>query len=73
MLDSLACDGHHNPTAQVLSLTSSIFVSGVNIGASRLTIPILYTGPVSISTSIFTEFYTRGVVTLVPFCLCSTP
>ena len=53
-------------TAQVLGLTSSIFLSGVNIGASHLTLPILYTRPASISTPIFNEFYIRGAVTLVP-------
>ena len=58
-------------TAQVLGLTSSIFLSGVNIGASYLTLPILYTRPASISTPIFNEFYLRGAVTLVPLGLFS--
>ena len=58
-------------TAQVLGLTSSIFLSGVNIGASQLTLPILYTRPPSISAPIFHEFYIRGAVTLVPLGLFS--
>lgn len=58
-------------TAQVLGLTSSLLLSGVNIGSSVLTIPILYTRPTSISTPIFAEFYTRGAVTLVPLGLFS--
>ena len=58
-------------TAQVLSMTSSIFLSGINIGASLLTLPILYTRPPSISTPFFNEFYNRGAVTLVPLGLFS--
>ncbi len=58
-------------TAQVLGLTSSIFLSGINIGASYLTLPILYTRSPSISTPFFNEFYTRGAVTLVPLGLFS--
>ena len=58
-------------TTQVLSMTSSIFLSGINIGASLLTLPILYTRPPSISTPFFNEFYDRGAVTLVPLGLFS--
>ena len=58
-------------TAQVLGLTSSIFLSGINIGASYLTLPILYTRPASTSAPIFHEFYNRGAVTLVPLGLFS--
>ena len=58
-------------TAQVLSMTSSIFLSGINIGASILTIPILSTRPTSISTPFFNEYYDRGAVTLVPLGLFS--
>ena len=57
--------------AQVLGLTSSIFLSGINIGASHLTLPILYTRSPSISAPIFHEFYNRGAVTLVPLGLFS--
>ncbi|MCJ1358169.1 MAG: hypothetical protein MMC33_008167 [Icmadophila ericetorum] len=59
-------------TAQVLGLTSSIFLSGINIGASLLTLPILYHHPTSISTPFFSEYYTRGAVTLVPLCVFSS-
>lgn len=58
-------------TAQALGLTSSIFLSGVNIGSSVLTVPILYTRPTSISTPIFREFYLRGAATLVPLGIFS--
>jgi hypothetical protein len=58
-------------TAQALGLTSSIFLSGVNIGSSLLTVPILYTRPISISTPIFREFYLRGAATLVPLGIFS--
>lgn len=58
-------------TAQVLGLTCSLVLSGVNIGSSVLTVPILYTRPISISTPIFEEFYTRGAVTLVPLGIFS--
>ena len=57
--------------AQALGLTSSIFLSGINIGSSVLTVPILYTRPASISTPIFREFYLRGSVTLVPLGIFS--
>lgn len=53
-------------TAQMLGLTSSLLLSGANIGASYLTLPILYTRPTSTSTPIFNELYTRGATTLVP-------
>lgn len=58
-------------SAQVIGLTSSILLAGINIGASLLTIPILYTRPASISTPIFSEFYSRGAVTLVPLGIFS--
>ena len=58
-------------TAQVLGLTSSIFLSGINFGASHLTLPILYTRSPSISTPFFNEFYIRGAVTVVPLGLFS--
>ena len=58
-------------TAQVFSMTTSIFLSGINIGASILTLPILYTRPTSVSTPFFNEYYNRGAVTLVPLGLFS--
>ena len=58
-------------TLQVLSMTTSIFLSGINIGASILTLPILYTRPASVSTPFFNEYYNRGAVTLVPLGLFS--
>lgn len=56
---------------QVLSLTTSLVLSGINFGASALTLPILYTRPPSISTPIFEELYTRGGVLVVPLGLFS--
>ena len=58
-------------TTQVLGLTSSIFLSGINIGTSVLVVPILYTRSTSISTPIFYELYTRGAATLVPIIIFS--
>lgn len=57
--------------AEAFGLGSSIFLAGINVGASHLTMPILYTRPVSISTPIFNELYTRGAVTLVPLSIVS--
>ena len=56
---------------QVLSLTTSLVLSGANFGASALTLPILYTVPPSISTPIFEKLYTRGGVALVPLGIFS--
>jgi hypothetical protein len=58
-------------TAQVLGLTTSILLSGVNIGTSFLVLPILYTRPTSITTPIFSELYTKGAITLVPLGIFS--
>ncbi|KAF4462838.1 hypothetical protein FALBO_10351 [Fusarium albosuccineum] len=58
-------------TTQVFGLTSSIFLGGVNIGASHLTVPLLYTRPISISTPLFNELYLRGAVSLVPLGILS--
>ena len=59
-------------TAQVLGLTSSILLAGINIGSSYLTVPILYTRPTSTSTPFFSEFYIRGAITLVPLGIFSS-
>jgi hypothetical protein len=56
---------------QVLSLTTSLVLSGANFGASTLTLPILYSRPPSVSTPIFEELYTRGGVALVPLGIFS--
>jgi hypothetical protein len=58
-------------TAQVLGLTTSLVLSGVNIGTSYLVLPILYTRPTSITTPIFSELYFKGAVTLVPLGIFS--
>ena len=58
-------------TAQVLGLTSALVLGGINLGASYLTLPILYTRHPSISTPIFNELYTRGALSLVPLCIFS--
>lgn len=59
-------------TIQILGLISSIFLSGMNVSASHLTLPTLYTRPISISTPIFYEIYVRGAKTVVPLCIFST-
>lgn len=58
-------------TAQALGLTSAILLSGINLGSSLLTIPLLSTRPPSISTPFFHEFYLRGAATLVPLGIFS--
>ncbi|KAI4240236.1 MAG: hypothetical protein L6R40_005265 [Gallowayella cf. fulva] len=58
-------------TFQVLGLTSSIFLSGMNLGTSYLTIPTLYPLPPSISTPIFHQLYIKGALSLVPLGLFS--
>ncbi|KAL8945672.1 MAG: hypothetical protein Q9183_008020 [Haloplaca sp. 2 TL-2023] len=58
-------------TTQALGLTSTLILSGINFGASLLTLPILYTRDPSISTPIFHELYTRGAVSLVPLGIFS--
>ena len=57
--------------AQILGVTSSLLLAGANIGSSILTMPLLYTRPTSISTPFFSEFYSRGAVTLVPLSIFS--
>ncbi|EEU39442.1 uncharacterized protein NECHADRAFT_102710 [Fusarium vanettenii 77-13-4] len=56
---------------QAIGLTSSIFLAGANIGASHLTVPLLYQQPISINTAFFKDFYIRGAVTLVPLSIVS--
>lgn len=56
---------------QAIGLTSSILLAGANIGASHLTVPLLYQQPISINTAFFEDFYTRGAVTLVPLSIIS--
>ncbi|KAI4263547.1 MAG: hypothetical protein L6R42_001316 [Xanthoria sp. 1 TBL-2021] len=53
-------------TTQLLGVTSSLILSGMNLGASLLTLPILYTRHPSVSTPVFHELYTRGALSLVP-------
>ncbi|KAH6887071.1 hypothetical protein B0T10DRAFT_490674 [Thelonectria olida] len=57
--------------AQAFGLTSSLVLAGVNLGASHLTVPLLYKQPISISTTFFSEFYIRGAVSLVPLGIFS--
>ncbi|KAL2682827.1 hypothetical protein Neosp_007283 [[Neocosmospora] mangrovei] len=45
---------------QAIGLTSSIFLAGANIGASHLTVPLLYQQPISINTAFFKDFYIRA-------------
>ncbi|KAI0012328.1 hypothetical protein F4779DRAFT_634268 [Xylariaceae sp. FL0662B] len=59
-------------TTQLLGLTSSIFLSGINFSASHLTLPILYTQAPSASTPAFAQLYHRGARTVVPLAVFST-
>ena len=58
-------------TLQVLGLTSSLFLSGVNFGASHLTVPLLYGLPVATSSRAFSSLYHRGAITVVPITIFS--
>lgn len=58
-------------TCQVIGLTSSLIIAGINLGASHLTVPLLYQQPIPISVAFFKEFYTRGALTLVPLAILS--
>lgn len=57
------------PTLQVLGLTSTLILSGINFGASHLTIPLLYNLPIPISSRAFSSLYHRGAMTVVPITL----
>jgi Domain of unknown function (DUF1772) len=59
-------------TTQIIGLTTSLFLSGVNAGASYLTLPILFTQPPSVSTPIFQTLYKRGAVSLPPLAVFSS-
>ncbi|KAF8847928.1 DUF1772-domain-containing protein, partial [Acephala macrosclerotiorum] len=58
-------------TSQILGLTTSLLLSGINISASLLTLPTLYSLPPSTSTPIFSQLYYRGAASLVPLGLFS--
>jgi hypothetical protein len=58
-------------TFQAVGLTTSIFLAGINIGSSLLTLPLLYSQPASVSTPIFTDFYNAGKISLVPLGIFS--
>ena len=53
-------------------VTSALLLSGVYFGSSQITVPALYRLPSRTSTSVFTEFYYRGLVVVVPLALVST-
>lgn len=57
--------------SQAFGLSTSLILSGINIGSSLLVLPVLYTRPPSISTPIFRELYHRGAVGLVPLGIVS--
>jgi Domain of unknown function (DUF1772) len=57
---------------QFAGLTSSIFLSGTYFSSSKLTLPILYRLPTATSTSVFSEFYYRGPIAVVPMAIVST-
>jgi NADH:ubiquinone oxidoreductase subunit 6 (subunit J) len=57
---------------QFVGLTSSIFLAGTYFSSSQLTLPILYRLPTATSTSVFSEFYYRGAIAVVPMAIVST-
>ncbi|KAL8797822.1 MAG: hypothetical protein Q9195_000174 [Heterodermia aff. obscurata] len=58
-------------TAHLLGLTTSLLLSGINLGTSLLTMPTLYHLPPSTSTPIFRQLYVSGAATLVPLGIFS--
>ncbi|KAF5017684.1 hypothetical protein F66182_10369 [Fusarium sp. NRRL 66182] len=58
-------------TLQVFGLTSSLVLAGANLGASHLTLPLLYSQPTPVSTAFFKQFYTHGALSLVPLSIFS--
>lgn len=58
-------------TAQMLSVTSALLLSGANLGSSFITLPYLYSMPPPVSTVFFKDFYLAGKNTLVPLCIFS--
>lgn len=61
---------HHIPS--LLGITTALFFSGTHFSASQLTLPTLYKLPSATSTSIFSEFYYRGIPVVVPLALSSS-
>lgn len=59
------------PVFKASGLTSSLVVAGINLGASHLTVPLLYQQSVATSTTFFKDFYIRGALTLVPLAILS--
>ncbi|KAF2717445.1 hypothetical protein K431DRAFT_189516, partial [Polychaeton citri CBS 116435] len=58
--------------AQLVGLTSSLFISGINFSAGHLTLPILYRLPGGTASDIFQELYFRGAWTVAPLAILST-
>jgi hypothetical protein len=51
---------------------SALLLSGVNLSASQLTLPILYRLPDVMSTSVFKQLFYRGGAVIVPLTIIST-
>lgn len=53
-------------TATAVGITSSLLCSGVFFSSSWMVVPMLYDRAIPVSTSIFSEFYYRGLATVAP-------
>lgn len=68
--------GYQQPTstsgqaALILSISSSLLVSGINIGTIH-TVPLLYTLPVDTSTELFSKLYRRSATIGTPLAAFS--
>ncbi|KAK9421137.1 hypothetical protein SUNI508_05985 [Seiridium unicorne] len=60
-------------TTQLISLTTSLFLSGINFGASHLTLPILHRlDAQTVSPAAIASLYHRGARLVLPFAILST-
>lgn len=53
-------------TSAILGITSTLVLSGINIGTSLLFVPRMYTLPIATSTAIFDKLYHNGAKVVVP-------
>ncbi|KAJ4389531.1 hypothetical protein N0V93_007001 [Gnomoniopsis smithogilvyi] len=58
-------------TTSLLGITSTLLLSGINIGTSLLFVPHLYTLPIETSIRIFDSLYHDGAKVVVPLAATS--
>ena len=59
-------------TAQLLGITTSLFLSGTYFASPALFIPLLLPQPSKLSTSLFADLFHRGALFIAPLSLVST-